>query len=92
MTFSEKGGRLMPTVDKLANLYLLMIHGHLLLAVLVECWGAVVLVKLWLCWRGRAESDCVLWLLEQGEWQLLKLEIMEGQMLLGGKLYGNRNL
>ena len=39
----------MHTVDKLANLYLLMIHGHPLLAVQVECWGTVVLVKLWLC-------------------------------------------
>ena len=36
----------MHTVGKLANLYLLMIHGHLLLAVQAECWGSVVLVRL----------------------------------------------
>ena len=50
MTFSDnggkeggrEGGRLMHTVGKLANLYLLMIHGYLLLAVQAECWGAVV--------------------------------------------------
>ena len=70
----------MHTVGKLANLYLLMIHGHLLLAVQAGCWGAVILVRLWLCWRGKQNQIALLWLLEQGEWQLLKLEIMEASM------------
>ena len=70
----------MQTVGKLMNLYLLMIHGQLLLTVPAECWGC--------CWSSfgavggaRPKQIAFLWLLGQAEseWQLLKLAIMEGQ-------------